>query len=146
RALAKQLHPDMSEASGSESSESFQRLQEAYDVLRDPERRARYDRELARRAAMADAARLSAHRPIPPRSPPNGAPRSAPKTSPNVAARPTTRRRLPLALRLRAMRGYLSAIGLVVLVTAGIAAWQLVLAPEPPAITIVKVDPDIRGQ
>ena len=64
RAHAKQLHPDLSEGP---SSEAFLRLQEAYDVLRDPERRASYDDTLAREAAMADAARQAALRPPPPR-------------------------------------------------------------------------------
>jgi len=48
RAQAKQLHPDLSEGP---SNEVFRRLQEAYDVLRDPERRAHYDDTLARPAA-----------------------------------------------------------------------------------------------
>src|SRR5690242_8604516 len=65
RTLAKQLQPDLAESGSDESGVAFQRLQEAYDVLRDPEQRARYDRELARQAAMADAARGPAQRPFP---------------------------------------------------------------------------------
>jgi len=53
RAQAKQLHPDLSDG---ESNEAFRRLQEAYDVLRDPQRRAHYDDTLARQAALAQAA------------------------------------------------------------------------------------------
>src|SRR5206468_2753179 len=64
RGLAKQLHPDLSDDDTSESKEAFLRLQEAYDVLRDPQRRADYDRELARRAAREQAAREAARRPI----------------------------------------------------------------------------------
>jgi curved DNA-binding protein CbpA len=56
RAHAKQLHPDLSEGGGSESSEAFLRLQDAYDVLRDPERRAAYDATLDREKATARAA------------------------------------------------------------------------------------------
>ena len=51
RALAKQHHPDTSEAASPESTELFIRIQEAYDVVGDPERRAQYDRECALRAA-----------------------------------------------------------------------------------------------
>ena len=70
RAQAKQLHPDLSE--NGESNEAFLRLQEAYDVLRDPERRAHYDDELTQQATMAQAARLAARQtarppaPVPP--------------------------------------------------------------------------------
>jgi curved DNA-binding protein CbpA len=55
RAKAKQVRPDLSEGSGPESGEAFRRLQEAYDVLRDPERRAHYDDTLGREAAIEQA-------------------------------------------------------------------------------------------
>lgn len=42
RAAAKRRHPDIS----SESGEKFKELQEAYETLSDPVRRADYDREL----------------------------------------------------------------------------------------------------
>src|SRR5690348_11416238 len=71
REQAKQLHPDLSEE---ESNEAFLRLQEAYDVLRDPELRAHYDESLDREAAMADAARRAAHRPIRPTAAPRPSP------------------------------------------------------------------------
>src|SRR5258708_34674526 len=57
RTLAKQLHPDLSNPADPESKMPFLRLQEAYDVLRDPLQRGQYDRELARQAEMAAAAR-----------------------------------------------------------------------------------------
>jgi curved DNA-binding protein CbpA len=49
RKLAKQHHPDMADEAAAASSDIFVRLQQAYDVLRDPERRAQYDRERTRR-------------------------------------------------------------------------------------------------
>ena len=128
RTQAKELHPDLSEGP---SNEAFLRLQEAYDVLRDPERRAGYDDTLAREAAMAEAARqaranprASAVRPPPPR-----------RVSP-----PRTPSRLPL--HGVGLRRFLSAITLVVFVTAGIAVWQLYFSPEPEPVLIVKVDHD----
>jgi hypothetical protein len=142
RALAKQLHPDLSEGDGGDSKEAFLRLQEAYGVLSDPERRARYDRDLDRQAAMTQAAREAAHRPIRPR--PIQA-RAAPTAArPAAAVRPRTSS--PMSSRIWGLSGYLAAIGLVVIVTAGIALSQLLFPPEPPSITIVKVDPDSRGR
>jgi molecular chaperone DnaJ len=43
RTKAREFHPDTSEE-GSETSEQFKEVSLAYEVLRDPERRARYDR------------------------------------------------------------------------------------------------------
>jgi len=121
RAQAKELHPDLSEGS---SNEAFLRLQEAYDVLRDPERRASYDETLAREAAMAEAVRQTAHRPPPLRRP-------TPQRTPS---------RLPR--HIVGLRRFLAAIALVVIVTGGIVVWQLVFSPEPEPILIVKVDRD----
>ena len=53
RREARKSHPD--HAGG--GSEPFLAVQEAYDVLRDPERRRAYDRELARRRRAQHAAR-----------------------------------------------------------------------------------------
>jgi len=115
RGLAKQLHPDLSDGGSRESQQAFLRLQEAYDVLRDPGRRADYDNELARRAARAQAAAE-----LPPR------------------------RERP-ALRISGLGGFLAAIGLVVIVTAGIATWQL-SRPQPQPTIIVKAEPVDRGR
>ncbi len=57
RALAKQLHPDAADGGGAHSTDQFIRIQEAYDVLRDPERRAEYDHERARWAEVEAAMR-----------------------------------------------------------------------------------------
>ncbi len=46
RALARELHPDTGEGGG--DVRRFQLVQEAWEVLSDPERRARYDRERRR--------------------------------------------------------------------------------------------------
>jgi curved DNA-binding protein CbpA len=121
RAHAKQLHPDLSEG---QSKEAFLRLQEAYDVLRDPERRAHYDDTLARQ---------SARRPL--------RPQTTTRTAPRAAAAP--RRRMPS--RSPGLRGFLADNGLAVLVTAGIAGWQLFFAPEPQPTVYVKVGRDNRA-
>jgi len=47
RALAKKYHPDSQQASGAKSDLDFSRLTEAYDTLKDPERRAAYDEDLS---------------------------------------------------------------------------------------------------
>src|SRR5258708_37983114 len=109
RAHAKQLHPDLSEGP---SNEAFLRLQEAYDVLRDPERRAHYDDTLARQAALAQAARRAATRPIRPETALHMAPK-APFPPSSVRGRLRPRRR-----RIPGLLSYLAAIGLVVIVTA----------------------------
>ena len=43
RALAKKFHPDSGSSRGTASAERFRAVQEAYEVLRDPGLRARYD-------------------------------------------------------------------------------------------------------
>src|SRR5256885_15145469 len=104
RAQAKQLHPDLSEGDGgSETNEAFRRVQEAYDVLRDPERRAHYDDTLARQAATAEAARRAASRP-------HIKTRTAPKAPP--PSRMPSRR----PWRSLELGRFLAAIGLVVVV------------------------------
>lgn len=50
RALAKKYHPDAGTGS---SSERFRTIQDAYDVLSDPHRRAEYDGSLRRRERRA---------------------------------------------------------------------------------------------
>jgi DnaJ-class molecular chaperone len=47
RDLAKRMHPDVA---GAQATRAFQEITEAYDVLSDPERRRRYNRELSREA------------------------------------------------------------------------------------------------
>ena len=132
RALAKQLHPDLVDGGGPESKEAFLRVQEAYDVLRDPQRRAHYDYELAREAAKAAAARESMRQPL--------QVRPAPKP-PVPTAQPAAPGQPP---RMLGLRRYVAAIGLVVMVTGGIVTWQLFFKPKPQPIIIVKVDPNER--
>ena len=130
RSHAKQLHPDLSDGP---SSEAFLRLQEAYDVLRDPERRASYDDTLAREAAMAEAARQA-----------RGNPRAAARR-PDLSPLPRRPQPQRLPLHIVGLRRFLAAIALVVIVTAGIVVWQLFFSPEPEPIMIVKVDRDPRA-
>ena len=49
RRLAKQCHPDLA---GVQSKEKFQGIQEAYEVLSDPDKRKHYDASLDKRARM----------------------------------------------------------------------------------------------
>ncbi len=55
RSLSKRFHPDTTTLPPAEAAAAFQRLQEAYAVLSDPQRRRAYDAQL-RRAAAAVAA------------------------------------------------------------------------------------------
>jgi DnaJ domain len=58
RRLAKRWHPDRNAAAASQATERMKRISAAYEVLRDPERRAEYDDSL--RPAASDAARSQA--------------------------------------------------------------------------------------
>ncbi len=58
RSLSKQYHPDTTSLPPAEAEQAFQRLQQAYAVLSDPEARRRYDAQL-RLAALAAAAAAS---------------------------------------------------------------------------------------
>lgn len=74
-ARARQLHPD---ATGDEDDVAMQAVNEAWYVLRDPARRAAYDRELRRGAAAATGDEPPAWEPpfdLPPEPPP-GPPRA----------------------------------------------------------------------
>ncbi|WP_373503916.1 DnaJ domain-containing protein [Aestuariivirga sp.] len=60
RALAKKYHPDTGTAAGTASSERFAEVQEAYDVLGNPERRVQYDADLLEATQRALDAHLAA--------------------------------------------------------------------------------------
>ena len=60
RALAKKYHPDSGTAAGTASPERFAEVQEAYDVLGNPERRVQYDAELLEATQRALDAHLAA--------------------------------------------------------------------------------------
>jgi hypothetical protein len=146
RARAKQLHPDLSEGGESESNEAFLHLQEAYDVLRDPQRRAHYDDTLARQVAIEQAARWAARRPIRPNTVLHTAPKAPAATPPTPSSPIPSSPWRGRPRRILGLRRYLAAIGLVVIVTAGIVSWPLFFPPELQPIMIVKVDRDDGGR
>lgn len=59
RSLSKHYHPDTTSLPPAEAEQAFQRLQQAYAVLSDPEARRRYDAQL-RLAALAAATAATA--------------------------------------------------------------------------------------
>ena len=61
RRLAREVHPD---AVGGGDGEGFIRLRTAYATLADPDERARYDREVAGRAAVMMVRRAGAAGPV----------------------------------------------------------------------------------
>jgi preprotein translocase subunit Sec63 len=68
RSLSKRYHPDTTALPVAEAAQAFQRLQQAYAVLSDPEARRVYDAELLRLAAPAapdPARRIPLTRPVP---------------------------------------------------------------------------------
>lgn len=124
RMLAKQVHPDVVTGAGGgagseEATERFVRLQEAYYVLSDPVRRAQFDVERDRQAAMARATRL----PIMP------APAPKPPPSPYRPGRFGTWL-------------YIGMVTLLVVSSAGVALYYA-LRPKPQ-IMVVKVEPEPR--
>jgi DnaJ-class molecular chaperone len=68
KARALERHPDRA---GSDATDEFQRLSDAYHVLADPKRRAAYDRELDRREIIASCPVVDLRGP-PPRARPAG--------------------------------------------------------------------------
>jgi hypothetical protein len=123
RTRAKQLHPDRSDPARARlSNEPFLRLREAYDVLRDPLRRAQYDRELARQAEMAAAARGVGRTSLVP-----------------VAATAPSRPPPPPGPGFRL---FVMAISLVAVVTSCIGVWHFFLRPKPVPVFTVKAEQD----
>ena len=121
RTRAKQLHPDLSDSADAQSKVPFLRLQEAYDVLRDPLRRAQYDRELARQAEMAAAARGAVRTSLVP-----VAAQASPKPPPPGPG----------------FRLFVAALLLVAVVTACIGVWHFFLRPKPVPVLTVKAEQD----
>lgn len=71
RTLARDLHPDSNP--GKDTTAAFQRISQAYDTLKDPERRASYDAEGARRMREEEARRQAYSSGAKPRSTGSGA-------------------------------------------------------------------------
>lgn len=66
RRLSKQVHPDTTSLPAAEAEQAFQRLQQAYAVLNDPEARRRYDAQLRLAALAAAAAAVDSRAPAAP--------------------------------------------------------------------------------
>jgi len=136
RALAKQYHPDSAGPEATQSAEQFVRIQEAYDVLGDPDRRARYDLECARRRD-AEEGRLRQQRAA-------FALRRAPGMPP-MPPEPV----LPPRPR-RSIRGWIfaGATAAIVITGVGVLVEQRLerIEAERSQMTIVRVDPPRDGR
>jgi hypothetical protein len=152
RNLAKQVHPDAGAAERAEATERFVRLQEAYDVLRDPLRRAQYDRERALEAERARAARQPIPR-YPPKTPPK-TPAKAPPPKPPPPAAPThTASGRPIRVSIAARAGarvgpywpYLAGMVVLLTVSVAIGLYQhYTRIARERQITVVRVEPSAR--
>ena len=80
RALARKWHPDVNGDPG--AAEYMRAINAAYHVLRDPERRARYDGEQARRPVSASAWQPAPREPYPDTEPEPGGRRQPPPPGP----------------------------------------------------------------
>jgi hypothetical protein len=144
RALAKKYHPDTGATTGTASTERFEQVQRAYEVLRTPESRRKYDLELLaqterdlaehlarKRRALPGAAGAPAGLP----NPDLGAIRPEPLAAQRGGRRPAAHAE-PAARRSSAP--YLIP-AVLVLALLGAAAW-LVLPGEPrtPAIAVAE--------
>jgi curved DNA-binding protein CbpA len=69
RRLSKRFHPDTTSLPAAQAEQAFQRLQQAYAVLSDPEARRRYDSELRLVRLTAAAAAQAAAAPLVPSVP-----------------------------------------------------------------------------
>ncbi len=134
RALAKQYHPDMADGEDAQSTERFLEIQEAYDVLRDVDRRQQYDEERARLEAQEQARQWQRDFADVLTEPP-GSPANRPARAPKAFA--ARRQRTRSAARLFGFSI------LLVVVTAGVIVGQhraKYLAVKSDQVTIVKVD------
>jgi curved DNA-binding protein CbpA len=122
RSLSKHYHPDTTSLPAAEAEQAFQRLQQAYAVLSDPEARRRYDAQL-RLAALAAAAAASSRAAA-------SAPSARPAAPPTAMAPDPVRRALSggewLALLLLALALVFSlvlGVGLAWARGAALAEW-----------------------
>ncbi len=118
RQLSKRFHPDTTSLPAGEAEPAFQRLQQAYAVLSDPEARRRYDSELRLLKLAATAAALAAAA-VPP----------AP-VSPGAAGPTSVRRALSggewlslLLLGLALVFSLVLAVGLALVRGASFSTW-----------------------
>lgn len=146
RALAKKYHPDTGATAGTASAERFEQVQQAYEVLRTPESRRRYDEELlaatereldqhlAARQRMLAAGIGSGGLPPPPPLPGIGSirpePLGGPSSRPAVAE---TRRRSVLPFLVPGI--------LALAVVAGGSFLLLSKPPEKPSVAVVTPAP-----
>lgn len=120
RALAQQSHPD--QPGGSDAA--FMALQQAYDTLIDPERRAAYDAELAAAAAPGTAV-VDAEEPAP------STPAAAAAATPTTPASPAKRWHLTW---FRGMVAVLVVI-IAILFIRIMVSWSGGIGPSNPAVT-----------
>lgn len=134
RALAKKYHPDTGATAGTASPERFEQIQQAYEVLRTPASRHRYDLELLAETERELAAHLAAKRRIVPYGaapqpsaapPPPDLGQIRPEPPPRPAQRPKPKQ--PIA-------PFLVPVALLLAIAGG-GAWLLLpSAPEAPPL------------
>ena len=115
RRLARKYHPDV--YSGPDAAHRMRELNEAYEILGDPRRRAEYDAELRFARAGAETKRPQGDRTPPPPPPPHDEPKDSEGPTGAKAETPTARltRRRPIligvGLATMAILGSLAALG-----------------------------------
>ncbi len=133
RALAKKYHPDTGATAGTASPERFDEIQRAYEVLRTPESRHRYDLELLAETERALAEHLAAKRRVVPyaaRQTPAPPPPDLGDIRPEPAVRPTRARPRPQ----RSVAPFLVPVVLLLAIAGGGAWLFLPKAPDAPPL------------
>lgn len=135
RALAKKYHPDTGATAGTASPERFEQIQQAYEVLRTPESRHRYDLELLAATERELAERLAAKRRVVPYG---AAPQEAPPPPPpdlgDIRPEPAVRRAIARPKPRRQVAPFLVPV-ILLLAIAGGGAWLfLPKSPDAPPL------------
>ena len=138
RRLARKYHPDV--YSGPDAADRMRELNEAYEVLSGPRRRAEYDAALGRAQARAGARRPQEERAPPPPPPPPTEQPKGPESSTPEGSSPRRRRLQPVWLGLAA------GVVLTLLVAAGSTAAVLITRPHEPRNPTSALGPTARAQ